>query len=98
MDADDERALKILDEFARAPRETGPLTLSQEYLDHIARVEALAENQSGADKAGFIGPFRVPGACTPKPFSNVKLVDEFATLGFLRPCRCLTGRRRCHRQ
>ena len=50
MDAD-ERALKILDEFARAPRETGPVTLSPEYLDHIARVESLPENQSGADKS-----------------------------------------------
>jgi hypothetical protein len=49
MDAD-ERALRILDEFARAPRETGPVTLSQEYLDHIARVESLPQNQSGADK------------------------------------------------
>ena len=51
MDADDERALRILDEFARAPRETGPVTLSQEYLDHIAKVESLAGNQSGADKS-----------------------------------------------
>ena len=50
MDADDEQALKILDEFARMPRETGPVTLSREYLDHIARVESLAENQSGVDK------------------------------------------------
>ena len=49
MDAD-ERALKILDEFAKAPREVGPVTLSQEYLDHIARVEALSPNQPGADK------------------------------------------------
>lgn len=51
MDADDERALKILDEFARMPREEGPVTLSQEYLDHIARVESLPQNQSGADKS-----------------------------------------------
>ncbi len=49
MDAD-ERALKILDEFAKAPREVGRVTLSQEYLDHIARVEALPQNQPGADK------------------------------------------------
>ena len=50
MDAD-ERALRILEEFARAPREAGPLTLSPEYLDHIARVESLPENQPGADKS-----------------------------------------------
>ena len=47
----DERALKILDDLARAPRETGPVTLSPEYLEHIARVESLPENQSGADKS-----------------------------------------------
>ncbi len=50
MDAD-ERALRILEEFARAPREVGPVTLSQDYLEHIARVESLPENQSGADKS-----------------------------------------------
>jgi hypothetical protein len=49
MDAD-ERALKILEEFARVPRETGPVALSQEYLDHIARVESQPQNQTGADK------------------------------------------------
>ena len=50
MDADDERALKILDAFARAPRETGPVTLSREYLNPIARVESLPQNQPGSDK------------------------------------------------
>lgn len=49
MDAD-ERALRILEEFAQAPCGVGPVTLSQEYLEHIARVESLPENQSGADK------------------------------------------------
>ena len=51
MDADDERALRILDGFAKLPKEVGPVILSQDYLDHIARVESLLENQSGADKA-----------------------------------------------
>lgn len=51
MDADDERALKILDGFAKLPKEVGPVILSQDYLDHIARVESLPENQSGADKS-----------------------------------------------
>jgi hypothetical protein len=50
MDASDERALRILDEFGRAPREVGPVTLSEDYLAAIARVESLPENQSGADK------------------------------------------------
>jgi hypothetical protein len=36
MDAD-ERALRILDEISRAPRETGPVTLSPEYVDAIAQ-------------------------------------------------------------
>ncbi len=67
MDAD-ERALKILDEFAKAPREVGPVTLSQEYLDHIARVEALSQNQPGADKSvrdtGLMQNSRQ--ACTPR--------------------------------
>jgi hypothetical protein len=50
MDAD-ERALRILDEISRAPRETGPVTLSPDYVDAIAQVESLPENQSGSDKS-----------------------------------------------
>jgi hypothetical protein len=50
MDADTQRALSILDAFEKLPKEVGPVTLSQEYRDHIARVEALPENQAGADK------------------------------------------------
>jgi hypothetical protein len=50
MDADDERALRILAAFAKLPVEVGPVILSQDYLDHIARVESLPQNQSGADK------------------------------------------------
>ncbi len=52
MDAD-ERARRILDVAERAPRETGPVTLRADYLEDIARVEALPENQSGADKSWF---------------------------------------------
>lgn len=51
MDASDERALKILDAFSNLPREEGPVTLSREYLDDIAAVESLPQNQSGADKS-----------------------------------------------
>jgi len=50
MDAD-ERSLRILEQYAQAPREVGPAALSQEYLDDIAKVEALPQNQSGADKS-----------------------------------------------
>ena len=51
MDADTKRALSILDAFAKLPKEVGPVTLSKEYRDHIARVEALSQNQPGADKS-----------------------------------------------
>jgi hypothetical protein len=51
MDADTQRVLSILDAFAKLPKEIGPVTLSQEYRDHIARVEALPQNQAGADKS-----------------------------------------------
>ena len=50
MDPADEEALRILDRFARLPREVGPVTLTEQYLAHIARVEALPQNQAGADK------------------------------------------------
>jgi hypothetical protein len=50
MDTADERALRILDRFARLPREVRPVTLTEQYLAHIARVEALPQNQSGTDK------------------------------------------------
>ena len=46
-----ERALKILEAAASAPKETGPVTLSKEYLDAVAWVESLPENQSGSDKS-----------------------------------------------
>ena len=46
----DDRALKILDEIANVRRESGPVTLSPEYLDAIRSVELLPQNQSGADK------------------------------------------------
>lgn len=51
MDADTQRALEILDAFHKLPKELGPVRLSQGYLDHIARVEALPENQAGVDKS-----------------------------------------------
>jgi hypothetical protein len=31
--------------------ESGPVTLSEEYLELVRRVEELAENQAGADKS-----------------------------------------------
>lgn len=50
MDPDDP-AIKLLDEFARMPRQVGPLSLSEEYLRAVELVESLPKNQSGADKS-----------------------------------------------
>lgn len=52
MDPEVERALEGLKksaEFARTYR----FELTPEYLDLIARVEAMPQNQSGADKSGI---------------------------------------------
>jgi hypothetical protein len=64
MDSD-ERALEILEAFRKAPRETGPVALSPEYLEHIAKLEAHPDNQPGADKtsrdqaqSAFVNHFR----------------------------------------
>lgn len=51
MDDANVRAIKILDELTRTPREVGPVKLTQEYLKAIEYIESLPENQSGADKS-----------------------------------------------
>ena len=46
-----DEALRILDEIHRtAPLKTRPVVLSAEYLRAVKQVEALPENQDGADK------------------------------------------------
>lgn len=46
-----ERALRILDEIRRTvPLETRPVVLSEDYRRAVTQVEALPENQDGADK------------------------------------------------
>lgn len=51
VDPGAERALRILDEIRRTvPLETRPVALSAEYLRAVKQVEALPENQDGADK------------------------------------------------
>jgi hypothetical protein len=46
-----EKALRILDEIRKTvPLETRPVVLSAEYLRAVEQVEALPENQTGADK------------------------------------------------
>ena len=45
------KALRILDEIRKTvPLETRPVVLSAEYLHAVRQVEALPENQDGADK------------------------------------------------
>jgi hypothetical protein len=51
MDPEDLATIKLLDEFARMPREVGPVSLSEEYLRAVEYVESLPKNQSGADKS-----------------------------------------------
>jgi len=51
MDAELERALRGLEEAAAFAR-TYRFELSDDYLARVARVEAMPENQSGADKSG----------------------------------------------
>jgi len=50
MDPNDP-TIKLLDEFARMPREVGPVTLTEEYLRAVELIDSLAKNQSGADKS-----------------------------------------------
>jgi hypothetical protein len=41
MDDEDLVTIKLLDEFARMPREVGPVSLSEEYLRAVECVESL---------------------------------------------------------
>lgn len=52
MDDDEEyeELVRILEPFRNMRIETGPVTLSDEYLRMIDEVESAPENQSGADK------------------------------------------------
>ena len=54
MDAETKEALAGFDravEWLKRQREAGWSPLSDQYLAHIERVEALPQNQSGADKS-----------------------------------------------
>jgi hypothetical protein len=44
-------ALQLLAEYAGAPRPSGPVPLSEAYLQAIQRWEALPENAEGSQKA-----------------------------------------------
>jgi len=45
-----EQVLRLLDEYARAPKPRGPVTLSPEYLAAVERWEALPDNAAGREK------------------------------------------------
>ena len=51
MDSGADKALRAIDAaVAEVSHLSGPVTLDAEYLRALERVEALPENQSGADK------------------------------------------------
>lgn len=46
-----QRALRILDEIRRTvPLETRPVVLSEDYIRAVKQMEAVPENEDGADK------------------------------------------------
>jgi hypothetical protein len=45
-----DEVLRLLDEYARAPRLSGPVSLSEDYLDAVRRWEALPENAERSEK------------------------------------------------
>ena len=49
-DKEYEELVRILEPFRKMRIETGPVTLSDEYLQMVEEVEAAPENQTGADK------------------------------------------------
>ena len=60
MDEDEEyeELVRILEPFRNMRIETGPVTLTEEYLRMIEEVESAPENQSGADKTAVEVLFR----------------------------------------
>ena len=46
-----EDVLRLLDEYGRAPKLTGPVTLRPAYFAAVERWEALPGNQPGVDKS-----------------------------------------------
>ncbi len=51
MDPDTARTLKLLEDVTRDLETEGPVPLDEVYLRMIARVEAMPQNQNGADKS-----------------------------------------------
>jgi len=57
-DREYEELVRILEPFRNMPIETGPVTLSDEYLQMVDEVESAPENQTGADKTQVEVVFR----------------------------------------
>jgi hypothetical protein len=53
---------KLLEVYARTPRQTGPVVLPDAYLRAVERVEALPDNASGADKGWVSDVLKRSGA------------------------------------
>lgn len=56
MDSARETVLRLLDAIEPVP--TGPVRLSREYLESVARVQNHPDNQSGADKSWVAAALR----------------------------------------
>jgi len=56
--SDEEEWERIFAPLRHLRYESGPVTLSEEYLELVRRVEDLAENQSGADKSWVASSLR----------------------------------------
>jgi hypothetical protein len=55
MDSAADKALRAIDAaIAKVARLSGPVTLDAAYLRAVERVEALPQNQSGADKTWVV--------------------------------------------
>jgi hypothetical protein len=53
-----EEVVRILEPFRNMRIETGPVTLTQEYVRMVEEVESAPANQSGADKTSVEVVFR----------------------------------------
>ena len=57
-DKEYEELVSILEPFRNMRIETGPVTLTDEYIHMVEEVESAPENQSGADKSAVEVVFR----------------------------------------
>jgi len=57
-DEEYEELVRILEPFRNMRIETGPVTLTEEYVRMVEEVESAPENQSGADKTSVEVVFR----------------------------------------